>query len=147
MDQAAMNGPKHITVLVVEDDAIIRLAACSVLEEMGFYVREAFDGEEGLALLREDATIAFVLSDISMPRMDGLTMLGLAREMRADLPILLTSGMSEPPPGEAFIRKPYRAAALKEMVARVLDRPDLTLAASPIASLVDTTGRSDVDHR
>lgn len=119
MVQATENGPTDITVLVVEDDAIIRLAACSVLEGMGYRVLEAFDGEEGLAMLREDPTIAFVLSDISMPRMDGLTMLAHAREIRGDFQVLLMSGLSEPPPGEAFIRKPYRMEELRQTVERV----------------------------
>ncbi|HLZ67296.1 MAG TPA: response regulator [Aliidongia sp.] len=107
-------------ILVVEDDPMIRLAASSVLEEAGFEVFDAADGEEGLVILRENPSIDLVFTDISMPHMDGLTMLIQARELRPNLKALLTSGLSQAPLDEAFIRKPYRAAAAKEMIVQML---------------------------
>lgn len=121
MGQAAASGVSVITaVLVVEDESMIRLAACSVLEDAGFKVFEAADGEEGLVILRENPSIDLVFTDISMPRMDGLTMLMQARELRPGLKALLTSGLSQAPPDEAFIRKPYGTAAAKEMIVQML---------------------------
>jgi CheY-like chemotaxis protein len=111
-----------LKVLVVEDDPMIRLAACSALEEAGFEVFEAADGEEGLAILRESPSIDLVFSDISMPRMDGITMLTRARELRPDLRAVLTSGLSKAPSGEAFLRKPYALAAARDMIVHMLER-------------------------
>jgi two-component system cell cycle sensor histidine kinase/response regulator CckA len=116
----AANGPRNTTALVGEDDAPVRWAACMVLEDMGLHVLEAFDGQDGLIILLEDPSIDFLFSDITMPRMDGLTMLARARVSRPNLLVLLTSGLSSPPPGEAFLRKPYRAAALRKMVTDIL---------------------------
>jgi CheY-like chemotaxis protein len=122
MDEATATSKTTLKVLVVEDDAMIRLAACSALEEAGFEVFEAADGEEGLAILRENPSIDVVFSDISMPRMDGITMLTRARELRPDLRAVLTSGFSKAPSGEAFLRKPYGPTAARDMIVHILGR-------------------------
>ena len=111
-----------IKALVVEDDPLIRMAACTTFAQAGFQVFEAADGEEGLMVLQENPSIGFVFTDISMPRMDGITMLARARELRPGLKTLVTSGHSEVPLEEAFLPKPYRLAALRDMAIRVLER-------------------------
>jgi CheY-like chemotaxis protein len=80
------------TVLVVEDEALIRISICEDLRACGFDVLEASNAPEALALLQSEAAVDFVFSDIQMPGyIDGL---GLARWIffrRPDVRIVLTS--------------------------------------------------------
>ncbi len=55
-----------------------------------------------------------------MPRMDGIEMLLRARKVRPDLRVLLTSGLSRVPLGEAFLRKPYGLATATNMIVQML---------------------------
>ena len=110
------------TVLVVEDDPLVRLVVRDALEEIGLHVVEASDGEGGLLLLLQDETVVLLITDIAMPRMDGLALLAQARRVRPDLKAIVTSGHSSAPSGEAFIQKPYRVAALQDMVCQILGR-------------------------
>lgn len=107
-------------VLVVEDEPLVRMVVCEMLADMDIAVIEASDGEDGLARLRDDPSIRMVITDISMPRMDGISMLSKARESRADLLALFMSGQGIPPPGEAFIRKPYRMQELRAKLVQML---------------------------
>jgi CheY-like chemotaxis protein len=106
--------------LVVEDDPLIRIVACSAFEEAGLQVFEAADGEDALTVLEDNPLILFVFTDVSMPRMDGLTMLARARELRPDLMVLVTSGLSSAPNREAFLPKPYRLTTLRDMVVQMI---------------------------
>ena len=80
-------------VLVVDDEPMIRLFAARVLREEGFGVYEATDGVEALELIRAGiADLDVVLSDIVMPRMNGVQLLQTLSTLRPDLPVLLMSG-------------------------------------------------------
>jgi CheY-like chemotaxis protein len=85
------------TVLVVEDEALIRISICEDLRDCGFDVLEASSAPQALALLESEATVDFVFSDIQMPGyIDGL---GLARwifSRRPDVRIVLTSAACSP---------------------------------------------------
>jgi CheY-like chemotaxis protein len=109
-----------IAALVVDDEPLIRFVMREALEDLGLEVYEAADGESGLATLLAHASIGLVVTDIGMPRMDGLTMLARARESRQDFIALTTSGHAEAPPGEAFLRKPYRSSELQARVTEIL---------------------------
>lgn len=71
------------TVLVVDDDMAIRAAVRATLEFAGHMVREATDGVEALAALREPQSHLVVLVDLRMPSMDGFTLLKSVAEDRA----------------------------------------------------------------
>jgi two-component system cell cycle sensor histidine kinase/response regulator CckA len=80
-------------VLVVDDEPMIRSFAARVLREEGFGVYEATDGVEALELIRAGiADLDVVLSDIVMPRMNGVQLLQSLSTLRPDLPVLLMSG-------------------------------------------------------
>lgn len=80
-------------VLVVDDEPMIRGFATRVLREEGFGVYEATDGVEALELIRAGiADLDVVLSDIVMPRMNGVQLLQSLSTLRPDLPVLLMSG-------------------------------------------------------
>jgi signal transduction histidine kinase len=113
-------------VLLVEDDRLVRRSTTRLLEREGFEVIAVADGEEALALLASAPEVACVVSDVSMPRMDGET---LARELaarRPDLPVLLVSGNHEPKPPapggprRGFLDKPFDGPKLREAIAALL---------------------------
>lgn len=80
-------------VLVVDDEPMIRWFAARVLREEGFGVHEATDGAEALELIRAGAAdLDVVLSDIVMPRMNGVQLLQSLSALRPDLPVILMSG-------------------------------------------------------
>lgn len=85
--------PSGGTILVVEDDARIRLATAAALRANGFTVAEAGSGDEALLILAGDWPIDCVFSDVRMPgERDGIALARWVRAHRPDLPILLTSG-------------------------------------------------------
>ena len=84
------------TILLVEDEAMVRAVAERALARQGYKVVTAINGEEGLEMLDAvEETIDLVISDVVMPTMDGPTMARAAREKRPDLPIIFMSGYAE----------------------------------------------------
>ena len=84
------------TILLVEDEAMVRAVAERALARQGYKVVTATNGEEGLEMLDAvEETIDLVISDVVMPTMDGPTMARAAREKRPDLPIIFMSGYAE----------------------------------------------------
>jgi len=116
------------TILMVEDNSDVRQATAEVLEALGYKVVVAKDGKTALEVLRSDATIDLVLTDLVMP--GGMSGYDLAREMRrlgAALPVLVMSGYSPSPTGAmgaefdcGFIAKPFRPAELGKAVSDLL---------------------------
>jgi two-component system, cell cycle sensor histidine kinase and response regulator CckA len=117
------------TILVVEDDADVRIAVVQILELSGYRVLSARDGHEALAALRDNLGIDLVFSDLVMPEgMSGLELAREAQRLRPDLKILLTSGYSaRAVPGDSgpdlpLIKKPYRLAEVVRRIGEVLGR-------------------------
>jgi len=117
------------TVLLVEDEEIVRNMAEIMLQSLGFKVLVANDGVEAVEMFkRHNNEIHVVLSDLSMPRMNGWgTMLAL-RRIRPDVPVVLVSGYDEskanadgcPERPDVFLHKPYQMAELKDAIARAI---------------------------
>ena len=81
------------SVLVVDDEAVVRRFASRVLSEAGYGVKEAVDGVDALRLIRADMTdLDAVVSDIVMPRMNGVELLQSLSLERPRLPVILMSG-------------------------------------------------------
>jgi two-component system, cell cycle sensor histidine kinase and response regulator CckA len=80
------------SVLVVDDEPGVRRFAARVLREQGYGVHEAADGLEALELVRIVAPIDAVVSDIVMPRLNGVQLLQSLSTLRPDLPVILMSG-------------------------------------------------------
>lgn len=117
------------TVLVVDDEEAIREVGAAVLESFGFQAVTAADGEEALRLFKQHADeLACVLLDLTMPRMDGVSAFREMMGIRADVPVILCSGLAEDEATQrfggqglaGFIQKPYRLQTLKNELARVL---------------------------
>jgi nitrogen-specific signal transduction histidine kinase len=118
------------TILIVEDDAAVRIAAVSILENLGYCVREAEDGQTALDILKAPDRIDLLFTDLIMPNgMNGQDLLRKAREQRPGLKALFTSGYSAPvlqtrgtaDHGVPLLGKPYRKQKLAETVRSVLD--------------------------
>jgi CheY-like chemotaxis protein len=92
--------PTRKVVLVVEDEALVRLNACDMLGEMGFEVVDAADGVEAMELLETRQDIDLVFSDCRMPRMGGPELARTAAARWPWLKIILTTAyqdMTTPP--------------------------------------------------
>ncbi|HEX6643188.1 MAG TPA: response regulator [Gemmatimonadales bacterium] len=118
------------TVLVVEDEPVVRRLVRSALEEAGYAVLEAGDGVEALTTLRRtDGQVKLVLSDVVMPRMGGQELARELREERPGLPLLFMSGYQGEDvtdrgligPGEPFMQKPFAPEELARRVRAILD--------------------------
>lgn len=83
------------TILVVDDDPGVRGSLATLLAAPGRRVLTAEGGAEGLGLLEREA-VDLVLSDMNMPKMDGLAFLAAARRLRPDLPALLLTARMGP---------------------------------------------------
>jgi CheY-like chemotaxis protein len=81
------------SVLVVDDESSVRRFACRVLYEAGYRVKEATDGLDALSLIRSGVVdLAAVVSDIVMPRMNGVELLQSLSLEHPRLPVILMSG-------------------------------------------------------
>jgi signal transduction histidine kinase/ActR/RegA family two-component response regulator len=115
---------RRITVLVVDDDALIAMSTVDMLEDLGHEAIEAHSGERALDILKDGRRIDLLMTDYSMPRMNGTQLAKAAREVRPELPVLLATGYAELPPGSAIdlprIGKPYRQNELAAEIDKVL---------------------------
>ncbi|WP_439813743.1 ATP-binding protein [Zavarzinia sp. CC-PAN008] len=125
-EQAA--APRCVTVLVVDDDALVAMSTVDMLAELGHTVVEANSGDEALAVLRHQQAIDLMVTDYSMPGMNGAQLARAARVLRPDLPILLATGYADLPAGTDInlprIAKPYQQHELAAEIARVLQLAD-----------------------
>ena len=102
---------RPLYVLVVEDEALVRLLAATHLSDKGFSVTEAASADEAVVLLEGESVGMLVFSDIQMPgSMDGVDLAHWIALERPELKVLLTSGRTVPAAARAwpFIAKPYR---------------------------------------
>jgi CheY-like chemotaxis protein len=127
-DDAATSGTE--TVLVVEDDELVRDLAVSVLRKAGYNVLSACDGTEALDLVSNvDGKIDLVVSDVIMPSMSGGGMVERLLAMNENLRVVFMSGytsrgllaQSVLPENIPFIQKPFTASTLLRVVRSALD--------------------------
>ena len=115
------------TILLVEDEAVVRAVAERALTRHGYTVLVAESGEEALEILRREGQVDLMVSDVVMPTMDGPTTVRHARETHPDLPILFISGYAEEQlrksidiENVAFLPKPFSVQQLAETVRDTL---------------------------
>jgi CheY-like chemotaxis protein len=117
------------TILVVEDQAPVRILIKAVLQQHGYEVIEASDGDQALALAeRHPGRIHLLLTDVVLPGMNGKELSDRLRKVRSDLKVLLVSGYAAsvivpggaPGLGAAFLHKPFSPDDLAAKVLEVL---------------------------
>jgi CheY-like chemotaxis protein len=116
-------------ILLVDDEEIVRRIAGAALAQLGYTVLEAGNGREAIELFQRNSSgIRMVILDLSMPVMNGEECLTQLRSIRADVPVLLSSGFSETEAASRFrsagvtrfLQKPYTAQYLAELVKATL---------------------------
>ena len=116
------DGKTMITVLMVEDEPLVRMHGIGILEDAGFEVLEAANADEALAILRQHDHVRLLFSDIDMPgSMDGLELARLVHQRWPNIRLLLTSGHHNMqtavlPDDGKFVRKPWTQNVLIEKV-------------------------------
>ncbi|QPF83799.1 response regulator [Bradyrhizobium genosp. L] len=115
-------------VLVVEDDADVRVTTSGMLEDLGYSVLSAATGSAALEIVQGTASLNLVFTDVVMP--DGMSGVELTRRiglLRPELPVLLTSGYTaqraipEMPTGEqALLKKPFSQAELSVAIRKIM---------------------------
>ncbi|WP_283438627.1 response regulator [Pseudomonas helmanticensis] len=112
------------TILVVEDDDIVRMLIVDVLEELEFKVLEADGSEQALEVLQDHSiTIDLMMTDVGLPGMDGRELATEARKLRPALPVLFASGYAETidvPADMHVIGKPFSIDQLRDKVKGIL---------------------------
>jgi len=117
------------TILLVEDEEMVRNTCVSMLKRLGFSVLEANDGVEAVEVFRQHKDeIRCVLSDLTMPHMNGWETLVALRKLAPNLPVILASGYNEAHvmAGDhaelphAFLGKPYNLKDLRKAINQVL---------------------------
>jgi two-component system, response regulator PdtaR len=112
------DAPSRQMVLIVEDEALVRMTAVGMIEEAGFEVLEATNADEAIVLLEARHDITVVFTDIEMPgSMDGLRLAQAVRGRWPPIKIIATSGRyvvrdGDLPSGGLFLPKPYSAAQI-----------------------------------
>ena len=119
------------TILLVEDEAIVRELTVQILESDGYQVLEAMNGTEALRIAGEHgAPIDLLLTDMVMPGMNGKELANTLRLYRPDMRVLFMSGYDdhqidrEDAAGgdTAFLSKPFSTEILRQKVRAALDR-------------------------
>jgi signal transduction histidine kinase/CheY-like chemotaxis protein len=119
------------TVLLVEDEEMVREVAAAMLNRLGFSVLEAKDGVEAVEVFRQHQDeIRCVLSDLTMPRMNGWETLAALRKLAPDIPVILASGYDEAHVmagdhaelPQVFLGKPYRLKGLSDAISHALNK-------------------------
>lgn len=121
-----MADPRNKTILIVEDEFLVSIMVSSELEDVGYDILTADNGEAALALLAQDQPIDLLFTDIKLASsMDGWTVAQKARLLRPGLKVIYATGYAPDVPdlvdGARFFKKPYLptkvVAAIDEMLA------------------------------
>jgi PAS domain S-box-containing protein len=127
----AVQPASRARILVVDDDVLIAMSTVDMLEDLGHEVIEANSGASALEALKANNGVDLMITDFSMPGMNGAQLAEAAHKLRPDMPILLATGYAEIPKGSNVdlprLGKPYSQAQLAREIGRLLanghDRP------------------------
>jgi two-component system, cell cycle sensor histidine kinase and response regulator CckA len=122
IEQAAV-VPVHKTVLVIDDEDLVREVVARMIEDLGYAALTAPDGPTGIEMLDREPIDA-VIVDLTMPRMNGVDVIAAMRAKQPDLRIVLCTGFDRerrgPVKADAYLPKPFRIDALQQTLAKLL---------------------------
>jgi PAS domain S-box-containing protein len=118
------------TVLVVEDEAAVRMLVTDVLDQLGYAALKAVDGPSGLRVLQSAKRIDLLITDVGLPGLNGRQLADAARELRPDLKVLFITGYAHNAAfgngvlahGMELMSKPFALDALAEKVRSMIER-------------------------
>lgn len=119
-------GDSGVTVVVVEDDVLVRMDIVEWLEDDAFYVLEASNADEAIVILSEHPEVCLMFTDIDMPgSMDGLKLAAAVRDRWPPVKIIVTSGhraMSDDtlPVVGRFFNKPYDPSKIIQTIREMI---------------------------
>ena len=117
---------RALTVLAVDDDALVQMNTVAMLEDLGHRVIEAFNGSEALEAIRKHPEINLVVTDYSMPKMTGRDLAIAIAQERPDVPVVLATGYAELPSGVTVdaerLPKPFGQEELARAIERAMKR-------------------------
>lgn len=117
-------APERRRILVVDDDPLIAMSTVDLLEDLGHVVREVNSAAEAIRCVESGEQFDLVVTDYSMPRMNGGQLALALRRIRPDLPILLATGYADLPAGAEIdlprLPKPYDQKQLQREIAKLL---------------------------
>jgi two-component system, response regulator PdtaR len=114
------------TVLVVDDEPLLRMDVAATLEEAGCHVLEAANADEALQMMEGAAHIDLLVTDVQMPgSMDGIQLSAAVHLRWPDTEVMVTSGRIQPrahelPPNVRFLAKPYPPYKLADVAMRLI---------------------------
>ena len=132
--QAGLDGAGKLTCLVVDDEPHLRHAVRRLMESEGFVCVEAASGEAALAILGE-RPVTVVLSDVRMPRMDGLSFLREVRALYPDMAVVMITAVADVDVAVSclalgamdYLMKPFHLDEVRARVGQVLEKRRLVL--------------------
>lgn len=120
---------KPLTVIVVEDEALLLMVIADELRDSGFNVHEACNADEAMALMERHRDISVLFTDIDMPgTIDGLRLSETVQKRWPEMRIIITSGKIrynsiELPAGAVFVPKPYAVSRVAATIERLAAAP------------------------
>jgi CheY-like chemotaxis protein len=114
------------TILIVEDEPILRMMAVDLVENAGFQALEAANADEAMRILESRDDVRLIFTDVDMPgSMDGLRLAAYVRGRWPPIDIIITSGHCEVQAGQVpergrFFRKPYAPAEIIDVIREML---------------------------
>jgi CheY-like chemotaxis protein len=115
------------TILLVEDEILIRILLADTLREAGYEVVEAANADEALVVLLSHSDLDLVITDVRMPgKMDGLQLTTYWKRLHPTRPAIVVSGhlqAGQAGPADAFLPKPFSDGALLETVGKLIGPP------------------------
>jgi CheY-like chemotaxis protein len=117
---------RNATVLLVEDEELVRDMIAEELRDAGFHVLEAADGEAACSLLTAKGAVDVLFTDIRLPgQLDGWAVARMARQSHSALPVVYATGYtldrSAEVSGAIFLNKPYQPSLVIETIQRLLN--------------------------
>ncbi|TBR28330.1 MAG: response regulator, partial [Reyranella sp.] len=136
-DEAAPDATRAVpaetgeTVLVIEDEPVVRGLVVEVLADLGYRAIEAADGPQGLEIVQSPQRIDLLITDVGLPGLNGRQVADAARALRPDLRVLFMTGYAENAvlaagslePGMTLITKPFTMEAVATRVREIIEAP------------------------
>jgi len=129
MKEVRRPGPNRknpLSIILVDDDALIRMSAAEMLRDLGHRVQDVARGRDALALLSGESPIDVLIADLALPDMNGAELAAEACNIRQDLRVVFASGHSKSmvnlDPSRikfVFLSKPYDTRQLSDALAKL----------------------------